>query len=165
MKRQMMRKPLLRPPTGRSQCRHPLGFTLLEVLLVLGILILLAAIVTPNLFNRQRKAMIRTTKISITGLEGALKLYAAEHEGEYPDGSPQEAFDLLMNPGISEAGQAITPYVEELPTDAWGQTLYYEYPTNRHRYADKPAIWSAGPDQKNDNGDGDDINNWDEPAR
>ena len=123
----------------------PLGFTLLEVLLVLGILILLAAIVTPSLFNRQRKAMIRTTKISITGLEGALKLYAAEHEGEYPDGSPKEVFDLLMDPGTGEDGHEITPYVEELPTDAWGQTLHYEFPTNRHRRADKPAIWSSGP--------------------
>lgn len=144
---------------------QPRGFTLLEVLLVLGILILLAAIVTPSLFNRQQKAMIRATRISIVGLEGTLRLYAAEHEGEYPVGSPAEVFDLLMNPGTGEDGQVITPYVEELPTDAWGQTLYYEFPTNRHRRADKPAIWSAGPDQKNDNGDQDDINNWDEVAK
>ena len=148
--------------TARSRCRPPRAFTLLEVLLVLGILILLAAIVTPSLFNRQRKAMIRTTKITITGLEGALRLYAAEHEGEYPDVSAKEVFDLLMNPGSGEDGRAITPYVEQLPTDAWGQTLHYEYPTNRHHRGDKPAIWSSGPNEKNDDGQQDDINNWDE---
>ncbi|MDA1052673.1 MAG: type II secretion system protein GspG [Planctomycetota bacterium] len=141
------------------------GFTLLEVLLVLGILVLLAAIVTPSLFNRQRKAMIRTTQISIAGLEGALRLYAAEHEGEYPVGSPAEVFALLMNPGNGDDGRVITPYVEKLPVDAWGQTLYYEFPTSRHRRAVKPAIWSAGPDQKNDNGAHDDINNWDEGVK
>ena len=78
---------------------------------------MLAAIVTPSLFNRQRKAMIRTTKISITGLEGALGLYAAEHEGEYPIGSQAEVFDVLMNPGTGEDGRAITAYVEQLPAD------------------------------------------------
>lgn len=148
-----------------SRCSHPRGFTLLEVLLVLGILILLAAIITPNLFNRQRKAMTRVTKMSIVGVEGALRLYAAEHDGEYPDGSSTEVFELLMHPGNAEDGRAITPYIDEWPTDGWGQTLYYEYPTSRHRRAVKPAIWSAGPNKKNDNGDQDDITNWEDVAR
>ena len=150
----------IEPTVKRSR-----GFTLLEVLLVLGILILLAAIVTPSLFNRQRKAMIRVTRISIVGLEGALKLYAAEHDGEYPTGSPDEVFELLLNPGKGEGGRDITPYVEEWPTDGWGQALHYEYPTSRHRGAVKPAIWSAGPNEENDNGAEDDVNNWDEVGK
>ena len=161
MKQRTISMPRVFAPTRAM----PRGFTLLEVLLVLGILILLAAIVTPSLFNRQRKAMIRTTKISIEGLEGALKLYAAEHQGEYPDGAPAEVFELLMDPGVGEDGLAIAPYVEELPTDAWGRTLYYEYPTTRHRRASKPAIWSSGPNERNDNGADDDIINWDEVAK
>lgn len=159
-----MEMPTMQERRVRPTFTRARGFTLLEVLLVLGILILLAAIVTPSLFGRKRKAMIRATRISITGLEGALRLYAAEHEGEYPAGSSTEVFEMLMNPGTGEDNRALTPYVEKLPTDAWGQTLHYEYPTNRHRRADKPAIWSSGPDTKDDNGSQDDINNWDELA-
>jgi general secretion pathway protein G len=45
--------------------------------------------------------------------------------------------------------------------DAWGEPLYYQYPNDKATSAvDKPAIWSAGPDRKNDNGSNDDINNW-----
>jgi len=150
------------PRTVRPRPAPPRGFTLLEVLLVLGILVLIAAIVTPSLFSRQRKALIRVTKASIAGLEAALKLYAAEHEGEYPDGSSAEVFDLLMHPGVGEDGRAITPYLEDPPTDGWGEILYYEYPSNRQRRAGQPAIWSSGPDGKNDRGGQDDINNWDE---
>lgn len=149
-----------RSARARRAPRH--GFTLLEILLVLGILILIAAIVTPSLFNRRRKALIRVTRVSILGLEGALKVYAAEHAGEYPSGSATEVFDALMNPGTGVDGREIAPYLDELPTDGWGQTLHYEFPTTRRTRAGKPAIWSAGPDRKNDEGALDDINNWDE---
>jgi general secretion pathway protein G len=137
----------------------------MEMLLVLGILILIAAIVTPALFSRQRRALIRVTRTSIVGLEGALKLYAAEHKGEYPEGSATEVFELLMNPVEGEDGHRLAPYVDDLPADAWEQTLHYQYPSTRHRRTGKPAIWSAGPDRKNDDGDHDDINNWDEVAK
>lgn len=165
MPERMMHQPAEQTRRGRSPFARPRGFTLLEVLLVLGILILLAAIITPSLFNRQRKAMIRVTRISIAGLEGALRLYAADHDGEYPTGTADEVFDLLMYPGKGEDGREITPYIDERPTDGWGQTLYYEFPTTRHARADKPAIWSAGPNEKNDQGAQDDINNWDEEAK
>jgi general secretion pathway protein G len=161
----MMQEPVGQFRCGRSRSARPRGFTLLEVLLVLGILVLLAAIITPSLFNRQRKAMIRVTRISIAGLEAALRLYAADHDGEYPTGAASEVFDLLMHPGQGEDGREITPYVEEWPTDGWGQTLYYEFPTTLHARADKPAIWSAGPNEKNEQGAHDDINNWDEEAK
>lgn len=138
---------------------------MLEVLLVLAILILVAAIVTPSLFSRQRKALIRVTRTSIMGLEGALKLYAAEHAGEYPTGAPADVFQLLTNPGQDEDGRAIAPYLDAPPSDGWGQQLYYEYPTNRPTRGGQPAIWSAGPDEKNDNGGQDDINNWDQPSQ
>jgi len=164
METQMTPKAYTAARIARARNGQPRGFTLLEVLLVLGILILLAAIVTPSLFNRQRKAMIRVTRLSIVGLEGALKLYAAEHDGEYPEGSSGEVFELLMNPRADEDGRALTPYVEQLPTDGWGQELHYEFPTSRHQRAVKPAIWSSGPNEKDDNGDEDDINNWDEDA-
>lgn len=149
--------------TGRRAIRF--GFTLLEVLLVLAILSVLAAIVMPNLIGRQRKAKIQTTRITIAGVEGALRMYAAEHEGEYPEGRAEEVFGLLMNAGDNPAGQRVSSYLDEMPLDGWERPLHYEYPTTRHARASKPAVWSAGPNEKNDDGGEDDINNWDTDAQ
>ena len=133
------------------------GFTLLEVLLVLAILGVIAAMVVPQLLGRQKKAMVDTTKSSIAGLEQALKMYAIDHEGEYPQGS-QDALAVLLEP-VDKDGKRVEPYLEKLPTDAWGQMLYYTYPPQKSR-SSKPDIWSAGPDKQNADGSGDDINNW-----
>jgi general secretion pathway protein G len=131
----------------------------MEVLLVLGILLVLAAIVVPNYLNYQREGMIDATRLTIAGFEGALKLYAAEHEGEYPEGNRDQAYRLLLNPG--NGNLSVSPYLEKPPVDAWDQRLFYEYPNSKVPNANTPAVWSAGPNQRNENGGGDDINNWD----
>jgi len=148
-----------------STLTHRFGFTLLEVLLVLAILGVLAAMVMPNLLSHQRKAKINTTRITIAGVEGALRLYAAEHEGEYPKGSEDDVFNRLLNVSDSKEGQQVSAYLDELPKDGWGNPLFYEYPTRQFARASKPAIWSPGPNAKNEKGKGDDINNWNTDAR
>lgn len=140
--------------------RRRRGFTLLEVLLVVAILGVIAAIVVPQLLGRQQKAMVDTTRASVSGLESALKLYAIDHDGEFPQGD-QNALTSLLDP-VDRNNQPMTPYLEKLPVDAWGQTLYYEYPNTKATRALKPAIWSSGPNKQNENGSGDDINNWDD---
>ncbi|WP_339731145.1 type II secretion system protein GspG [uncultured Gimesia sp.] len=137
------------------QKRH--GFTLLEMLIVLGIILVIAAMVVPNLLGSQKKANIKATSASIHNLEQAFKLYAAENNGEYPQGG-QEQIQLLLEP-TSEDGKAADPFLESMPLDAWGQVFQYEYPNNKAK-STKPAIWSSGPDKKDDNGSGDDVNNW-----
>ncbi len=134
------------------------GFTLLEMLIVLGIILVIAAMVVPNLLGSQKKANIKATRASIHNLEQAFKLYAAENNGEYPQGG-QEQIQLLLEPASSD-DQAAEPYIDSQPLDAWGQVFQYEYPNNKSK-STKPAIWSFGPDQKDDNGSGDDVNNWD----
>ncbi len=140
--------------------RNRAAFTLLEVLLVLAILGVLAAMVVPALLGRQKAAMIKTTKASIEGLEGALKIYAVDNDGEYPEGTGEQVFGLLLNPGLDPDGNAISPYLEEMPKDAWGQLLNYEYPNSRIANGIKPAIWSSGPNKRNESGAGDDVKNW-----
>jgi general secretion pathway protein G len=136
------------------------GFTLLEVLLVLAILGVLAAMVVPALLGRQREAMIKATKTSVAGLESALRLYAVNHDGEYPEGSSDQIIGVLINPGTDAEGQPVSPYLEKLPADAWGQPLLCEYPNTKAPNSLKPAIWSSGPNKRNENGGGDDIGNW-----
>jgi len=140
--------------------RKSAGFTLLEVLLVIAILGVIAAMVIPQLLGRQRKAMIDVTKASIQGLEQSLKMYAADHDGEYATGN-QDIYTQLMEP-VDEDGQAMQPYLEKAPRDAWGELIYYEYPNSKSSRSFKPAVWSSGPNKQNENGAGDDINNWTE---
>lgn len=149
--------------TRLSACsRRPLrrGFTLTEVLLVLAILGVIAAMVVPNLLGRQREAMVKSTKMSIKSLSDAAKQYAVDHDGEFPPGGRDEVIGMLTNPGADKDGKTISPYLESQPKDAWGEALYYEYPPTKAPNLQGPAIWSSGPDHKNDDGANDDVVNW-----
>ena len=136
------------------------AFTLLEVLIVLGIIGLIAAIAVPQLLGRQQDAQIKVTQAKIKGLEDAVKYYAVDHDGVFPNGNSDTVIGTLMNPGSDKNGRARSPYLEEPPTDAWGNPLSYEYPPsgNRTTPGGKPAIWSAGPNKTD--GDDDDVTNW-----
>jgi len=142
-----------------------IGFTLMEILLVIAILAVLAGIAGSSFIVQRREAMIDTTRIEIDGFESVLRLYAAEHDGEYPDGSREEVVRLLMNPGNGSDGRPMSPYLTQAPTDAWNQLLFCEYPNTRAADTGTPAIWSSGPNERNENGSGDDINNWDTTVR
>lgn len=146
-------------PALTTKLTERAGFTLLELLIVLGIIAAIAAMVVPNLLGSQRRASEKATKASISGLEQALKLYAAENDGQYPDGG-DEVVELLLATE-NEDGDAIDPFLEAEPLDAWGEPLHYEYP-NKKANSVKPAIWSSGADRSNEQGDGDDVSNWEE---
>lgn len=139
---------------GRRSRR--LGFTLMEVLLVLAILGVIAAMVVPQLLGRQKQANIDATRLSITGLESALKLYALDHDGEYPPTASGLA--ALLVPQANDPKWK-RPYLENtstLPLDAWGNPFQYAYPGQHN--ADKPDIWSWGPDRADNSGD--EVVNW-----
>lgn len=144
----------------RNQPRR--GFTLLELLIVMAIMGVLAAIVVPNVLGTQQKANIKATETSIHGFESALKLYAADNAGQYPSGGP-EVIQTLMSTTDSE-GKTVEPLLQEIPKDAWGQQLFYEYPSSKLE-ANKPAIWSSGPNKQDEQGGGDDVSNWSSAAR
>ena len=142
--------------TTRSQRRS--GFTLLELLIVLGIIVALVAMVLPNLLGRDKEAKIQTTKITIKNVESALKMKAAHNDSEFPQGG-QEVIAELAAATQDTRGRDRAPYLEEIPLDAWGQQLYYSYDSGEDLI--KPKIWSSGPDRKDDGGSNDDVNNWD----
>ena len=132
------------------------GFTLVEVLLVLAIIGVIMAIAVPMLLGQQREAMVKATKVAIGSLEGALKLYAQNHDGEYPN-SNQGLEVLLVSPGNDPNWHG--PYLDshgKLPPDAWGRPLQYQYPGTNN--PGQPDIWSYGADGQPNTDD--DINNW-----
>lgn len=140
----------------RQTPRHRYGFTLTEVLLVLAILGVIAAMVIPNLIGQQKVALIRQTKVNIAGFEQIAKQYAVAHEGDFPTD-----VNAMLQPGQTPDGKPMAPVAEKIPKDAWNQPLNYQYPNSKSS-VDKPAIWSSGPNKQNEEGSGDDINNWSE---
>ncbi len=132
------------------------GFTLLEVLLVVGILALLAAFVVPQFLKTQEDANVKLTRGNMGGLTSPLELF---HQalGRYPE----ELKELFEKPeDEDEASKWTGPYIDD-PTklkDAWGRELQYlgndEAKANEGRY----DLWSLGKD--GEDGTDDDIKNW-----
>ena len=139
----------------KTASRRRLGFTLTEVLLVLAILGVIAAMVIPNLLARQQDALKRQTKVNISAFEQIAKQYAIDHDGDWPHDT-----NSMMNPGQGSDGKPLAPYIERIPKDAWNIPLNYEYPNSKGGGSDKPAIWSGGPNKQSEDGGNDDINNW-----
>ncbi len=100
--------------------------------------------------------MVDAAKNNISGLEHMVELYATQHDGEFPANVSRAAQRILWTGN----GNAMPPYTDRIPSDPWGQPLLYEFPNTRSQRALKPAIWSSGPNKPEQEGAGDDINNW-----
>ena len=138
------------------------GFTLLEVLLVVGILALLAAFVMPNLMGRQKQAQINIAETAV-GRNGtianALKNYRLD-VGTFPETDEGLAALYEIPDSLDEEDNLWKgPYMEGEPEelrDPWGQEYNYRCPGEFHE--DSFDLWSNGPDRKE--GSDDDIKNW-----
>ena len=133
------------------------AFTLLEILLVVGLLALLASFAIPALISSGEKAKIDMARAAVGPngpLAGAIKLYKF-HTNEYP----KELKYLLEKPGDSEVAQKWAgPYLEDASglKDPWGHD--YEYNAEGRHNEGKFDLWSRGPDGKD--GTDDDVTNW-----
>ncbi len=136
------------------------GFTLMEMLVVLGILAILLALAVPRILGTQKKANISATESQLKLLRSCLQRYMLDMK-EFPP-TEQGLKALVKKPAdLSEAKAKRWdgPYTEagELPKDPWGNDFQYEYPP-KHGTTDFPDIWSMGPD--GEDGTEDDIVSW-----
>lgn len=139
--------------------RDQRGFTLIEIMVVIVILALLAALVGPRLLGRTDDAKMTDAKVQIRNLETALKLYKLDN-GIYPT-TEQGLQALVSKPTVGTIPKNYKPegYLEsrQLPTDPWGNPFVYLSPGEHGDY-DLCSLGSDG--VKGGEGKGADICSW-----
>ena len=126
------------------------GFTLVEILLVVVIIGILAALVIPRIAGSSERARVTAATTDINGgIKSALGAYEVDM-GYYP----KSLQDLITAPG--DARNWHGPYLDSLPQDPWGHPYIYVFP-GKH-LAGSYDLLSAGADGKQ--GTDDDIVSW-----
>lgn len=131
------------------------GFTLIEVMVVMVILGILAAIIVPKIMNRPDQARIVAAKNDIRSIMSALKLYRLDN-GVYPT-TQQGLAALVAKPDTDPVPSDWHPYLSRLPRDPWGRPYQYLNP-GLHGSVD---VWTYGADGKpGGTGKDADIGSW-----
>ncbi len=138
--------------SGPRQDRHSRGSTLVEMLLVLMILTLLAAIVYPKISQHHRTAQIKATVVQIKAFDQALELFEL-NTGHFPQGR-DGLLELVNRPANLPNWNG--PYLDHIPKDPWGNDYVYAYPGKHH--PGSYDLMSHGEEGLAGTGDG--INNW-----
>lgn len=138
---------------SNSIIKNRKGFTLVELIVVMVILGMLAALVFPKFISKVGKGKVSAAKTQIELLGQALDQFRME-TGRYP--TTQEGLNALqVNPGVNGWDG---PYLKKgIPNDPWGRPYHYESPGQHGDY----DLYSYGADG-NPGGEGEnqDINSW-----
>ena len=132
------------------------GFTLIEVLVVVAILAILAAIVVPKIMDRPDEAKRVAAKADIGAIVQALKLYRLDNGG-YPT-TEQGLVALVQRPTTNPVPTNWKPYLERVPKDPWQSEYQYLNPGVKGEI----DVFSLGSDHaRGGEGNAADIGNWD----
>jgi general secretion pathway protein G len=125
------------------------AFTLVEMLLVITIIGILAALVVPKMMGRSEQARQAAARADISSIKTALDAFEVDN-GYYP----KSLADLIQQP--RDAKNWHGPYLDKIPQDPWGNNYEYGYPAKHNTVGFD--LSSIGPDGKS--GTEDDIGNW-----
>ena len=106
--------------------RAQAGFTLIELMVVLVIIGVLAALIVPNVLDRADDARTTAARTDVNNLMQALKLYRLDNQ-RYP-GAEQGLQALVSKPTAGAIPPNWKPYLEKLPNDPWGRPYQYLNP-------------------------------------
>ncbi|HZF86114.1 MAG TPA: type II secretion system major pseudopilin GspG, partial [Burkholderiaceae bacterium] len=102
------------------------GFTLIELMVVLVIIGVLAALIVPNVIDRADDARTTAARTDVNNLMNALKMYRLDNQ-RYPT-AEQGLQALVQRPTVGPAAPNWKPYVDKLPNDPWGRPYQYMNP-------------------------------------
>ena len=140
-------------PQRRAAC----GFTLIEIMVVVVIMGVLAALVVPKLLSRTGESKVAAAKVDIATVMQALKLYKLDNQ-RYPT-TEQGLQALLTKPtsGPAANGWKTGGYLEKMPKDPWGAPYQFLSP-GLHGEVDVISLGADG--QPGGTGDDADIGSW-----
>lgn len=141
----------------KSERRRQSGFTLIEVMVVVAILAILAAVVVPRVMDEPAKARRAKVQQDIRAIESALDLYKLDNY-RYP--TTEQGLEALVSPpasGPEAENYKEGGYLRKLPEDPWGNPYRYIRPGEHGEF----DIYSLGADGAPGGSDENaDIGNW-----
>ena len=145
-----------------TRSRNRRGFTLIEILIVIGIIMALMAAAVVAYMPQQKGARINTTKIALEEVGNAIEMYNT-NIGHYPSDQEGGLEALRTKPSFENEATGQNwhgPYLKKEPLDAWGNKFRYTLSQSGTSDADLTPfkLESNGPDGME--GTEDDIKNW-----
>ena len=102
------------------------GFTLIEIMVVVVIIGVLAALIAPAVLERADDARVTAARTDVNNLMQALKLYKLDNQ-RYPS-AEQGLESLVRKPAVGAVPPNWKPYLDKLPSDPWGRPYQYVNP-------------------------------------
>jgi len=143
-----------RPRAAGTRAR---GFTLIEVMVVVVILAILAAVLVPRIMDRPDEARIARARQDIRAIESALQLYRLDNY-RYPT-TEQGLEALVRKPSVPPEPPNWKPggYLDRVPVDPWGRPYRYLHPGEHGEF----DVFTYGADGRPGGEGADaDIGNW-----
>jgi general secretion pathway protein G len=131
------------------------GFTLIELMVVLVIIGVLAALIVPNVLDRADDSRVTAAKTDVNNLMQALKLYKLDNQ-RFPS-NEQGLQALVAKPSAAPVPGNWRPYLDKLPADPWGNAYQYLSP-GLHGAVDVLSLGADG--QAGGEGRDADVGSW-----